>query len=94
MGDNGAMYVPPEILPVYKDLIVPLADVLTPNQFEAELITGYPVKTLKDALYVIKLLHDKGVKTVALSSSELGDDNNMIGIASTRGRCRFYTVSN
>ena len=29
-----------ELLPVYQDAILPLADVAIPNQFEAELLTG------------------------------------------------------
>ena len=29
-------YVPEELVPIYRDQLVPLADVLTPNQFEAE----------------------------------------------------------
>ena len=29
-------YVPENLLPVYRDKVVPLADILTPNQFEAE----------------------------------------------------------
>ena len=36
MGDNGRMYVPAELLPLYREHIVPLADIITPNQFEAE----------------------------------------------------------
>jgi pyridoxine kinase len=36
MGDDGRMYVPEEILHIYADDVVPIADVLTPNQFEAE----------------------------------------------------------
>ena len=50
MGDSwdgqGKMYVPEELLPVYRDEVIPIADILTPNQFEAELITGnfyYPL---------------------------------------------------
>lgn len=31
-------YVPEELLPVYRDLIIPMADVITPNQFETELV--------------------------------------------------------
>lgn len=85
MGDNGKMYVPKDILPVYRDIVVPLADILTPNQFEAELITGIPMKDLDGALKIIEALHKKGVKTVVLSSTDLVDDNSMIGIASTGG---------
>ena len=36
MGDDGKMYVPAELLDVYRDKIVPLADIISPNQFEAE----------------------------------------------------------
>lgn len=29
-------YVPKDLLPVYKEKVVPVADIITPNQFEAE----------------------------------------------------------
>ncbi|XP_072949274.1 pyridoxal kinase [Epargyreus clarus] len=87
MGDNGEMYVPEEILPAYRDVVVPLADILTPNQFEAELITGMPMKDLDGALKVIEALHNKGVKIVALSSTDLGDDKVMVALASNRDTC-------
>lgn len=29
-------YVPKDLLPVYRDKVVPVADIITPNQFEAE----------------------------------------------------------
>ncbi|XP_045773319.1 pyridoxal kinase [Maniola jurtina] len=87
MGDNGKMYVPEDILPVYRDIVVPLADILTPNQFEAELMTGLKMKDLDGALKVIDALHDKGVKIVVLSSTDLGDGENIIGIASNKESC-------
>nr|KAF6478297.1 pyridoxal kinase [Molossus molossus] len=41
MGDKwdgeGSMYVPEDLLPVYKEKVVPVADIITPNQFEAEI---------------------------------------------------------
>ena len=71
---------PRELLPVYQDVILPLADVAIPNQFEAELITGTipvdittcsaPGQTItneKEALAVMEMLHKKGVSTVILS---------------------------
>lgn len=36
MGDNGHMYVPQELKEIYEKEIVPLADIVTPNQFELE----------------------------------------------------------
>lgn len=29
-------YVPDDLLPVYREKVVPVADIITPNQFEAE----------------------------------------------------------
>lgn len=71
MGDQGAMYVPENLLPVYKDKVVPLADILTPNQFEAELLTGRKINTEEDALEVMDLLHKMGPETVVLTSTDL-----------------------
>jgi pyridoxine kinase len=35
MGDGGSLYVAPEIVPLYRN-IISVTDVITPNQFEAE----------------------------------------------------------
>jgi pyridoxine kinase len=51
MGDVGrGVFVRPEIPEIMASLAVPAADILTPNQFELELLTGKCVKTLEDAL--------------------------------------------
>ncbi|XP_038132294.1 pyridoxal kinase-like [Cyprinodon tularosa] len=75
MGDNGAMYVPENLLPVYKNKVVPLADILTPNQFEAELLTGKKINTEEDAVKVMDLLHEMGPETVVLTSTDLRSKN-------------------
>ncbi|XP_056914841.1 pyridoxal kinase-like isoform X1 [Takifugu flavidus] len=71
MGDHGVMYVPENLLPVYQEKIVPLSDILTPNQFEAELLTGRKIKTEEDAFEVMELLHKMGPGTVVLTSTDL-----------------------
>ncbi|XP_072301252.1 pyridoxal kinase-like [Eucyclogobius newberryi] len=71
MGDQGAMYVPENLLPVYRDKVVPLADILTPNQFEAELLTGRKINSVEDAIEVMDLLHKMGPETVVLTSTDL-----------------------
>jgi pyridoxine kinase len=50
LGDGGKLYVPPELVGAYREALVPLAAVVTPNQFEAELLTGKPVQTIDDAV--------------------------------------------
>ncbi|KAL0963890.1 hypothetical protein UPYG_G00314950 [Umbra pygmaea] len=71
MGDQGSMYVPENILPVYRDKVVAVADILTPNQFEAELLTGRKIITEQDAVEVMDLLHQMGPDTVVLTSTDL-----------------------
>lgn len=41
MGDNGRLYVADDVVPAYKAL-VPCADLVLPNQFEAECVTRLP----------------------------------------------------
>lgn len=36
MGDNKKMYVPVEILDIYKNEIIHLTDIITPNEYELE----------------------------------------------------------
>jgi len=84
MGDNGKMYVPEDLLPIYKETIVPLADIITPNQFEVELLTETKITTLDDAWNAVDLLHQKGCKTVVLSSTELGNEEYLLAIASSK----------
>ena len=52
LGDGGKLYVPPELVGAYREALVPLAAVVTPNQFEAELLTGRPVRSLDDAVRI------------------------------------------
>ncbi|CAO4360917.1 unnamed protein product [Caenorhabditis nigoni] len=72
MGDNGRYYTPKELKPVYLDLIIPLADVLTPNAFELGELTDTQIETEEDCLRAVKILHDKGVKTVVVTSGVTG----------------------
>ncbi|KAB5513561.1 hypothetical protein PHYPO_G00249040 [Pangasianodon hypophthalmus] len=71
MGDNGSMYVPEALLPVYRDKVVPVSDIITPNHFEAELLTGRKIRTEKDAIEAMDLLHAMGPDTVVITSSDL-----------------------
>lgn len=75
MGDKwdgeGSMYVPEDLLPVYREKVVPVADIITPNQFEAELLTGRRIHSEEEALAVMDMLHAMGPDTVVITSSDL-----------------------
>lgn len=68
LGDEGKLYVSGELLEAYKNSLVPLADILTPNQFEAELLTGLQVATEQQALAAAQALHEAGPHTVVITS--------------------------
>eukprot|EP00794_Sanderia_malayensis_P000026 gene26-616_t len=77
-------YVPETLLQVYKNEIIPFADLITPNQFEAELLSGVKINTENDAIEAMDRLHDLGTKTVVITSSEIGNDDQLILLASKR----------
>lgn len=72
MGDYGrGVFVRPEI-PERMAQVVNEADILTPNQFELELLTGHTVKTLSDALAAAEVLRGRmkegGLKVLLVTS--------------------------
>nr|XP_003218993.1 PREDICTED: pyridoxal kinase [Anolis carolinensis] len=91
MGDKwsgeGYMYVPEDLFPVYKEKVVPVADIITPNQFEAELLTGRKIHSEKEAIEVMDMLHNMGPETVVITSSDLqapSGDDYLIALGSHR----------
>jgi pyridoxine kinase len=80
LGDNGKLYVPAELVGIYRDDIVPLATMLTPNQFEAELLTGMTISNEEEALNACGNLHEAGPVSVVLTSLDLEEHD--AGLAS------------
>jgi len=74
LGDDGRLYVPKEFVPIYRERMVPLASVLTPNQTEASFLTELPINSLTDALLACLRLHARGVPTVIITSLVLQPD--------------------
>lgn len=69
MGDVGrGIFVRPEIPDFMRERAVPAADVITPNQFELELLTGVEVRRLGDALDGAGRVMDMGPKVVLVTS--------------------------
>ena len=60
MGDVGrGLFVRPEIPEVIQSEVIPQADILTPNQFELELLTASSVKTLNQAIEAAQQLRTR-----------------------------------
>uniref|UniRef100_A0A6M2DI70 Pyridoxal kinase n=1 Tax=Xenopsylla cheopis TaxID=163159 RepID=A0A6M2DI70_XENCH len=93
LGDNGKMYVPESLLPIYRELIIPLADIVTPNQYEVELLTECKIKSVEDAWKCTDWFHNRGVHTVVVSSSDLGDKTKILMFGSqNKGGQRIRVV--
>ncbi|KAH0595706.1 hypothetical protein MHUMG1_06253 [Metarhizium humberi] len=58
MGDNGKIYVAEDVVPAYKELIEH-ADLILPNQFEAELLSEVKIVDMESLNTAIQALHDK-----------------------------------
>ena len=71
LGDNNKLYVPKELVKIYSEELVPLSNVLLPNQFEAEMLTGMKIESESDALKVCDKLHDRGPSIVVITSLTL-----------------------
>eukprot|EP00546_Thalassionema_frauenfeldii_P011969 CAMPEP_0178913140 /NCGR_PEP_ID=MMETSP0786-20121207/10673_1 /TAXON_ID=186022 /ORGANISM="Thalassionema frauenfeldii, Strain CCMP 1798" /LENGTH=321 /DNA_ID=CAMNT_0020585841 /DNA_START=134 /DNA_END=1096 /DNA_ORIENTATION=- len=82
LGDHGKLYVPEELVEIYRTQVIPVANVVTPNQFEMEKLTGIAVTTQEDALRACRCLLDMGPSLVFLTSAQLEESkgNNDDGV--------------
>ncbi|XP_065872289.1 pyridoxal kinase [Euphorbia lathyris] len=79
LGDEGKLYVPQELVAVYREKVVPVASMLTPNQFEAEMLTGSRIMTEKDGREACNFLHAAGPSKVVITSINIDQNLLLIG---------------
>ena len=69
MGDtDGGFYVKPGLPEFFRDRAVPMADIITPNQFELEFLTGRTIRDLDGAVDATAAARALGPKVVVLTS--------------------------
>ncbi|POR57053.1 pyridoxal kinase PdxY [Bosea psychrotolerans] len=95
IGDVGrGIFVRPGIPEFMREQAVPAADIVTPNQFELELLTDIAVKTIADAHRATEALRDSGPKVVlvtSLSTNETPDDAMDMMASDAKGSWRVRT---
>jgi ribokinase len=71
--EKGVMVIldpaPAQVLP---EELYSLVDVLTPNETEAELLVGFPVKNQEDAAHAAEILRTRGVQNVIIKMGSQG----------------------
>jgi pyridoxine kinase len=95
MGDVGrGVFVRAGIPELMRERAVPAADVVTPNQFELEHLTGQGTSTLSDLMAAIDAVHAKGPRVVlvtSLKTQETPQDAIDVLVSDKSGRFRVRT---
>lgn len=73
MGDEGRLYVRPGIPEFLGGPALAAADIVTPNRFELELLSGLAAGSLPEAVLAARALQGKGAKMVVATGLEDGD---------------------
>jgi pyridoxine kinase len=71
IGDVGrGIFVRPGIPEFMRDQAVPAADIITPNQFELNYLSGLPTETLRDVKQAVSAVQQLGPRAVLVTSVE------------------------
>jgi len=80
MGDRGAVYVESGIVDFFRTQAAEAADILTPNAFEASLLTDRPVESVAQALVAADTLRARGADAVVVTGVAAGDDISTVAV--------------
>ena len=73
VAKGGATLLAPEAVATIKQELLPLADVVTPNLPEAEIIVGHPIKGEADMIAAAQTIRELGVKNVIIKGGHRQD---------------------
>ena len=74
MGDVGrGFFVMPGIPEFIRDSVIPEADIVTPNHFELNYLTGLESRTLSEIVDAARALRDRGPDVVLVTSADAED---------------------
>jgi len=74
LGDRDrGLFVHADIPPLVRDLLCPLADIITPNHFEFEWLCGTRATTSDQMIAQAQALLARGPQTIVITSAELED---------------------
>ena len=89
LGDRDrGLFVKPDIPPLVRDRLCSLADIITPNHFEFEWLSGAKASTIDQVIAQARVLMTRGPSTIVVTSAELADtpDGAIDSVAVERSR--------
>ncbi len=92
LGDrDGGLFVQAGIPPLMRDLLCPLADLISPNHFEFEWLCGAKAATIDQVIAQAQALMVRGPSTIVVTGAELADtpDGQIETLAVERSKAGF-----
>jgi pyridoxine kinase len=96
---NGkACFVKPDIPDFFRTQILSIANIITPNHFEAEYLYGKKINNLNDLKQAAHFFHNQGILIVIITSLNLkekttSNSNKLIAFLSSKQRQWYATIS-
>ena len=88
IGDAGkGVYVQHGVAAFMRDKALPVADIITPNQFETEYLAGFALRSPDDLLRAFRVLHALGPKVILITSlltRDVSDDKLDLAVSDGR----------
>lgn len=94
LGDEGQLYVDESCVESFRHLVSrKVVDIITPNQFELELLTGIKIKSMTDLVSAINAIKLHQVTFIVVTSCKVQDDFiHCVISTSTSDEIRFFKV--
>jgi pyridoxine kinase len=88
---ESGTFVGKDIPELMRDRAVPLADIVTPNQYELEFLSGRGTETLSDVIAAVDAVHAVGPRIVLVTSLAVADtpDDSVENLVSSAGECHL-----
>lgn len=80
VSTSGDVLAGPSILTVFREELLPMADIITPNLKEAAALLGQNLETVSDMHSAAKSLYDMGPRNVLVKGGDLPDSSDAIDV--------------
>ena len=94
MGDRGrGLYVREELPAFFRERALPAADILTPNLFELEQLSGRRAESLEDTLAAARELLTRGPRVVLVTSLRPETEDDEIGLLAVTAKVAYSVTT-